>query len=114
MSKLMALGSLGVGSAPQITINPDEIATIYKSLVEIMTELESNVTPNVEKLGQLKYYTEGKAKKAMEVYAEANEKVLELQDNYARASTLVIDILDTMVQTDADVAEQIFAKLGLC
>lgn len=110
----MVMSNGGGGSAPQITINPDEITTIYKSLVEIMTELESNVTPNVEKLGQLKYYTEGKAKKAMEVYAEANEKVLELQDNYARASTLVIDILDTMVQTDADIAEQIFTKLGLC
>lgn len=114
MSKLMVMGSVGVGSASQITINPDEITTIYKGLVEIITELESNVTPNVEKLGQLKYYTEGKAKKAMEVYAEANEKVLELQDNYARASTLVIDILNTMVQTDADVANQIIEKLGLC
>lgn len=95
-----------------IAINPDEITTIYNQLLEIITELESNVTPNVEKLSQLNYYTDGKAKKAMEVYAEANEKVLDLQDNYMRASTLVIDILNTMIETDAKLAEQIIAKLG--
>src|SRR5690554_4520985 len=112
MSKPMVMSN-GGGSAPLITVNPDEMTTIHTSIQEIITELESNVTPNVEKLGQLKYYTDGKAKEAMEIYAEANEKVLDLQDNYVRASTLVIDTLMTMMEADAAIAEQIIAKLGL-
>lgn len=112
MSKPMVMSS-GGGSAPLITINPDEMTTIHTSIQEIITELESNVTPNVEKLGQLKYYTDGKAKEAMEIYAEANQKVLDLQDNYIRASTLVIDTLNTMMEADAAIAEKIIAKLEL-
>ncbi|MDS9473270.1 hypothetical protein [Sporosarcina pasteurii] len=111
MAKPVAIDNGGGGAAPLIEINPDEITTIYNHLQEIITELESNVVPNVEKIGELNYYTAGKAEKAMEVYAEANTKILELQDHYVRASTLVIDILNTMLQTDAEVAEKIIAKL---
>ena len=58
-------------------------------------------------------YIVGKFNTAMEVYAEANEKVLDLQDNYIRASTLVIDTLITMMEADAAIAKQIIAKLEL-
>jgi len=103
----------GGGSSKLIYLNPDEMTNIFKYLDEILKELESNAAPNIEKLGNLNYYTEGKAKKTMEVYAEANQKVMELYDNYTRASTLVIDILNTMIQADAAIAEQIMAKLGV-
>ncbi|MGE6260575.1 hypothetical protein ACQKCU_22290 [Heyndrickxia sporothermodurans] len=103
----------GGGSSVLINVNPDEITTIYNYLDEITKELETNASPNIEKLGSLNYYTEGKAKKAMEVYAEANKKVMELYDNYNRASTLVIDILNTMMKADRAIAEQIIAKLRI-
>ncbi|MEH7118626.1 hypothetical protein V7128_14560 [Neobacillus vireti] len=101
------------GGSSFININPDEITTIYKLLQGIIMELETNAAPNIEKLGNLDYYQEGKAKKAMEVYAEANQKVMDLHDNYSRAANLVIDILNTMIQADEAIAEQIIAKLGV-
>ncbi|WP_066057185.1 hypothetical protein [Robertmurraya korlensis] len=111
MHKAIAGG--GGGSSKLININPDEMTTIFKYLDGILKELESNAAPNIEKLGNLNYYTEGKAKKTMEVYAEANQKVMDLYDNYTRASTLVVDILNTMMEADAAIAEQIIAKLGV-
>lgn len=103
----------GGGSDLLINIDPDEITTIYKLLQGIIMELENNAAPNIEKLGNLGYYIEGKAKKAMKVYAEANQKVMDLHDNYSRAAALVIDILNTMIQADEAIAEQIIAKLGV-
>ncbi|MCM3118338.1 hypothetical protein M3610_24305 [Neobacillus sp. MER 74] len=103
----------GGGSSLLINVNPDEMTTIFTFLQAIITELETNAAPNIEKLGSLDYYTEGKAKKAMEVYAEANQKVMDLYDNYSRAAALVIDILNTMMQADEAIAEQIIAKLGV-
>jgi hypothetical protein len=38
---------------------------------------------------------------------------MDLHDNYSRASALVIDILNTMMQADQAIAEQIIAKLGI-
>jgi hypothetical protein len=103
----------GGGSSLLININPDEMTTIFTLLQAIITELETNATPNIEKLANIDYYTEGKAKKTMEVYTEANQKVMDLYDNYSRAGTLVIDILNTMMQADEAIAEQIIAKLGV-
>ncbi|WP_035445450.1 hypothetical protein [Bacillus sp. UNC41MFS5] len=103
----------GGGTSLLINVNPDEMTTIFTLLQAIITELETNAAPNIEKLGSIDYYTEGKAKKAMEVYAEANQKVMDLYDNYSRAAALVIDILNTMMQADEAIAEQIIAKLGV-
>ncbi|CDQ40390.1 MULTISPECIES: hypothetical protein [Virgibacillus] len=107
---LIATSGSGGGGA-QINVHPDEITTIYNQLQAIIAELESSVTPNIQKLGEIDYYQAGKAKPAMEVYAEANEKLMDLYDNYVRASTLVIDVLNTMIETDQAIAEQIIAKL---
>lgn len=103
----------GGGSSLLININPDEMTTIFTFLHDIITELETNAVPAIEKLGHIDYYTEGKAKKTMEVYAEANQKVMDLYDNYSRAAALVTDILNTMMQADEAIAEQIIAKLGV-
>lgn len=101
------------GGTPQIFVKADELTTIFQKLEEIIMELEANVNSNIAKLGTLNYYEEGKAKKAMEVYAEANQKMQDLFDNYFRASTLVIDTLNTMIETDQLVAERIIARLGV-
>ncbi|MGF6952789.1 uncharacterized protein YukE [Neobacillus sp. B4I6] len=103
----------GGGSRMLININSDEMTTIFTLLQGIITELETNATPSIEKLANIDYYIEGKAKKAMDVYAEANQKVMDLYDNYSRAAALVIDILNTMMQADEAIAEQIIAKLGV-
>ncbi|AZU60155.1 hypothetical protein [Neobacillus mesonae] len=108
---LKAMAGEGGGSGLLININPDEITTIYKHLLAIITELENNAVPNIERLGNIDYYTEGKAQKTMAVYPEANRKVMDLYDNYSRAAALVVDILNTMIQTDENIAQQIIAKL---
>ena len=103
----------GGGSGKTVLMNPDELVEVITYLEEIFTEIETKALPNIEKLGNLKFYTDGKAKDTMEVYAEANMKIQDLFDHYYRASSLVYDILNTMVQTDSDLAKQIAAKLGV-
>jgi hypothetical protein len=100
-----------VGSGTAINVRADELTSIYTKLEGIITELESNAVPNISRLSELDYYEEGKAKEAMEVYAEANQKMLDLFDNYMRASALVIDVLNTMMEADQAIAEQIIARL---
>lgn len=102
----------GGGSSQMVLMNPDELMEVITYLNEIFTEIETRALPNIEKLGNVKFYTDGKAKEAMEVYAEANIKIQDLFDHYYRASSLVFDILNTMIQTDSALAEQIRAKFG--
>lgn len=101
------------GSSLLINVNPDEMTTIYKALQEILTELETHAAPAIKKLSSTHFYTEGKAMKAMEVYPQANEKVMDLYNHYTRAASLVTEILNTMIETDEAIAEQIIAKLGV-
>jgi uncharacterized protein YukE len=100
-----------VGNGATVNIHVDEMTSIYNKLQAIITELESNASPNISKLEDPNYYEEGKAKEAMEVYAEANQKMNDLFDNYMRASTLVTEVLNTMIETDQAIAEQIIASL---
>ncbi|MUK87589.1 hypothetical protein GMD78_04135 [Ornithinibacillus sp. L9] len=109
MHKIATTGA--AAGASNITISTDEITSIFNQLQAIITELDSNVTPNIKKLGELNFYQDGKAKKAMAAYAEANEKMLDLHDNYVRASSLVIEVLNKMMETDQAIAQQIIAKL---
>ena len=103
----------GGGSGKTVLMNPDELVEVITYLEKIFTEIETKALPNIEKLGNLKFYTDGKAKETMEVYAEANMKLQDLFDHYYRASSLVYDILNTMIQTDSDLAKQIAAKFGV-
>ncbi|NRD77652.1 hypothetical protein HPT25_09350 [Bacillus sp. BRMEA1] len=96
-----------------IHVNPDEMTAIYKALQQIITELETNAAPAIKKLCNIHYYTEGKAMKTMEVYPKANQKVGDLYSHYTRAASLVTEILNTMMELDNDIAEQIMAKLGV-
>lgn len=103
------LSATGTGST--VSVHADELTSVFLKLEAIVTELETNALPNISKLGELNFYEAGKAKEAMEVYAEANQKMADLFDNYLRASTLVIDTLNQMMETDQAIAEQIIARL---
>lgn len=103
----------GGGGGLYIHVNPDEITTIYQYLEDILVELETNAHPNIEKLGEINYYTAGKAMPTMEVYPEANEKIKDLYDNYSRAASLVVEILHSMMEADEAIAQQIIDKLGV-
>lgn len=107
----MANANMGGGGSGTIDVNPDEITTVFNYLNRILSELEETAIPNIKKLSSLDYYTAGRAMKAMAVYDEANEKIMDLYDHYSRAATLVMDILLTMMEVDQQIAEQIIAKL---
>ncbi|WP_062052304.1 hypothetical protein [Bacillus sp. JCM 19034] len=100
------------GRSVGITVDPDVITAIFKDLLDIIAELESEALPAIKELGRLRFYQSGQAMEAMEVYPEANEKFHDLFDNYLRASTLVMDVLVTMAETDQAIAEQILTALG--
>lgn len=110
MSQITVRGVSG-GAIP-IKFDPDEMTTIYNHLLDITDELKSNVEPNIIQLGELNFYEAGNAIKAISVYGEANEKIMDLYDNYFRASTLVTDILNQMIETDHVLAAQINEKIG--
>jgi|SRR5690625_4922695 len=106
-----AVRTSAAGGGTTINVRADELTSIFTKMEDIITELESNAVPNINRLSELNYYEEGKAKEAMEVYAEANQKMLDLFDNYTRASSLVIDVLNSMIEADEEIAEQIIASL---
>jgi len=106
------LASTGGGAVP-INIEADEITSMFQQLETILIEFETNVMPNVEELGDLEFYTAGKAKKAMDAYQDANAKVMEIHSHYKRASMLVIETLNEMMAADAMVAAQIIGKLRI-
>ncbi|QXE02886.1 hypothetical protein [Terribacillus sp. DMT04] len=98
-------------STASITIDPAEITSIYKALLAIMNDLESNALPAINKIKDSNFYKSGKAMKAIEAYPDANDKFMELQDHYARISTLVVHTLEKMIETDQAIAAKIIDEL---
>ncbi|WP_241463227.1 hypothetical protein [Listeria aquatica] len=49
----------------------------------------------------------------MKKVSDANDRVLELQDHYSRASSLVFETLNAMIQADQEVGEKIIASLNI-
>ncbi|MBF2429348.1 hypothetical protein [Listeria welshimeri] len=103
----------GTGAASTIEINPDEMTHIAKELLAIAKEFEGVIKPALNQLKGNKYLTEGEAKKAMDKVPKANERVMELQDQYNMASSVVFDILQSMIDADRDIAEKIIAALDV-
>lgn len=68
-------------------------------------------SPGYRKIKDTNFYKAGKAMEAMEAYPDANEKFMELQDHYARISTLVIHTLEKMIETDEAIAAKIIEAL---
>ncbi|WP_099223942.1 hypothetical protein [Listeria costaricensis] len=103
----------GPGAGSTIDINPDELTHIANELIAIADEFESIIKPAVKSLKSNKYLTEGAAKKAMDKVPKANERVLELEDHYNRASTLVFETLESMIQADEAIGQQIISALNI-
>ncbi|MFJ6413332.1 MULTISPECIES: hypothetical protein [Terribacillus] len=100
-----------MAASGKITVDPIEITDMYKQLMAIMEDLQSNAVPAIENIKNTKFYQEGKAMEAIEAYPEANDKFMELQDHYARISSLVIETLNTMIETDEAIALKIIDAL---
>lgn len=100
-----------MAASGKITIDPIEITDMYKQLMAIMEDLQSNAVSAIETIKNTKFYQEGQAMEAIEAYPEANEKFMELQDHYARISSLVIETLNTMIETDEAIALKIIDAL---
>ncbi|MFP7493409.1 hypothetical protein SFC66_06425 [Terribacillus saccharophilus] len=96
---------------PRITINPEQLTNVFNQLLAIVQELETNALPAIEEISDTAFYTDGKAKDAMDVYAEANRKFLELMLHYDRIATLVNDTLLQMALTDRLIADRIIAAM---
>lgn len=103
----------GGGGAAKIEISVDDITLIFKQIESILNEFETTIVPNIEQLKGCHFYTSGKAQKAMDVFQEANEKTMEVYTHYSRASTLVIETLNKMIEMDEAIAMQIFEGLDM-
>ncbi|EIT83779.1 hypothetical protein A374_18856 [Fictibacillus macauensis ZFHKF-1] len=97
-----------VGSTEKtIVIDQDELVHIFKLTQAIQKEIESKMTPSLKKIRESRYYLDGKASKAMEVYDDANERITELNEHYYRAFSLINQTLETMMALDHKLAEKI-------
>lgn len=109
----MAQTTESSGGASQIAINAIEVTNMANQLTKVLHEMEAHTLVAIQKIGKSNFYLEGKAKEAMDVQKQANEKVLEMYVHYQRAQTLVIQTLDEMIKKDGEIAEQIFNKLEI-
>lgn len=112
MSKPVLMAG-GGGVRAEINIDVDEITLIYQQIESILSEFDETIIPSIEKLKANDFYTSGKAKETMEAFPEANEKITEIYNHYARASLLVIETLTSMMEADRTIALEIIEKLEL-
>ncbi|MBC1542419.1 hypothetical protein [Listeria seeligeri] len=103
----------GAGAASTIDINPDDMTHIANELLAIAKEFEETIKPEIKKLKDNKYLTKGQAKKSMDKVPKANERVMELEDQYNMAASVVFDVLQTMIDADQEIAEKIIAALEI-
>jgi len=97
----------------EIKMNVDEMVSFIKYIQKIMTELEENMRPAIEALNDIEFYEQGKAKEIMGSYADANSRMLELNNLYSRAFSVINDIMNTMIEEDKALATEIAKGLGL-
>jgi len=97
----------------EIKMNVDEMVSFIQYIQKIMTELEDKMKPAIEALNDIKFYEQGKAKENMGSYADANSRMLELNNLYSRAFTVINDIMNSMVEEDKALATEIAKGLGL-
>lgn len=97
----------------KIEMNVDEMVSFIQYIQKIMTELEEKMKPAIEALNDIAFYEQGKAKKIMGSYADANSRMLELNNLYSRAFSVINDIMNSMIEEDQALATEIAKGLGL-
>lgn len=107
-----SLSQIG-GSTSEININTEEMTDIFIYLENIINELEGCAIKEIEKLKDTNFYREGRAINAINEYANANEKIVELCVHYQRAQSLVMDILVKMAEKDEEIARHITKRLDM-
>lgn len=100
-------------STPAIYMDPNEMVHIIKEMQGIAKEFQHTIAPALKKIEAIQYVEEGKAKKAMKHVPQANKRVLELQDHYERAATLIVTVVNAMIAADREVGEQITKSLNI-
>ncbi|GEM_PF-3117977 len=97
----------------EIKMSVDEMVSFLKYIEKIITELEVNMKPAIENLNNIQFYLDGKAKKNMGSYTDANSRMLELNNLYSRAFSVVNGIMNSMIEEDEALATEIAKGLGL-
>lgn len=101
------------GNTVNIEMRASEITTICNQLQRVITELETNAIDQIDKIENIQFYREGKAKATIEAYTSANKKIIEMLEHYQRAQTLIIDVLEQMMRTDQEIATKIIESLEM-
>ncbi|MBC6310988.1 hypothetical protein HCJ66_15750 [Listeria sp. FSL L7-1582] len=112
MANVAMDGAGAGGGAADISISVDEISTIYNKINAINLELET-INTKTDSIAAITFYEEGKAKKAMDVYKDANKKVMDLYDNYAQIANLVAYTINAMKEQDESLGQEFYEKLDL-
>ena len=97
----------------EIKMNVEEMISFIQYIQKIITELEDKMKPAIEALNDINFYEQGKAKKIMGTYDEANSRMLELNNLYSRAFSIINDIMNSMIEEDQALATEIAKGLGL-
>ncbi|WP_430536009.1 hypothetical protein [Listeria rocourtiae] len=112
MANVATEGAGAGGGAADISISVDEISAIHNKIQKISVELEK-LGESTKSIASIKFYEEGKAKKALEVYDKANKKAMDLYDNYAQIAGLVAYTINAMVEQDESLGQEFYTKLDL-
>ncbi|MBC2048267.1 hypothetical protein [Listeria booriae] len=112
MANVATDGAGAGGGAADISISVDEISEIHNRIRKITLELEK-LGKSTESISSIKFYKDGKAKKALEVYDKANKKAMDLYDNYAQIANLVAYTIQAMVEQDESLGQEFYTKLDL-
>ncbi|MBC2103520.1 hypothetical protein [Listeria booriae] len=112
MANVATDGAGAGGGAADISISVDEISEIYNRIKKIILELEK-LEKSTEAISSIKFYKDGKAKKALKVYDKANKKAMDLYDNYAQIAVLVKYTIESMMEQDELLSQEIRTKLNL-
>ncbi|MCP1125735.1 hypothetical protein NKR74_20805 [Bacillus sp. 3103sda1] len=102
-----------VSDGQSIQMNVDEMTTIYKYLQEILSTFENEIQASSHNIQQFKYYKDGKAKQVVSEYEKILNKTMEIRDHYARIMSLVAYTLNSMMETDEKLAQEIIEKIGV-
>lgn len=85
----------------EVSMYPDEMERIASYLVTISNSFHSGISPRLQALANTAYYEGGEASKMLAHYPIILNKVNELGDLYAKASSEVVAVMYQWLEQDA-------------